>query len=211
MTPNSNATIYGACQVGDIETIKNFLNSNSSNAGFTARKDMMLMHAVKHDQIKLINFMLETFKLSHNEKKIIPNVANFAISNNKLKVFESIIENFFNDESLIDTLEKGKTLRIASSIGNLDAIKYILNNDNLKKYVNIHVNDDAIFREAFEAKQKHVLHYFIFDLNIEITSNIKNMIDIDSEIAHMFELRSINKDLNNDLNNNSSILKKLKV
>jgi hypothetical protein len=212
MTPNSDATIYRACQIGDIKTINEFLNSNEFLNGSTMiQSDVMVIYTIKNEKLEALTFLLHKFQLHYRNSKMVRKASNFSISANSFKSFQSIAENFSNNVDLICNLKDGNTLIKASRFGQLEIIKYILNTDFLNKHVDIHVNDDAIFRAALEAKQVDILRYFIFDLNIEITPNIKRMIDINSDISNMFELRNINKSLNNELNNNSAITKKLKV
>src|SRR5579875_2680345 len=183
MTPNSDSIIYRACHAGDIKTINEFFSSDKFINGTTIiQSDVMVIHTIKKEKLDALNFLLNKFQLHYGNTEMVQKAINFSISANSLKSFKLITENFLNDVDLIDNLKNGNTLRIASRIGQLDTIKYILNNKFLKKHVNIHINGDAIFREALEAKQFDAIKYFIFDLNIEITHDINRMINANPNI-----------------------------
>lgn len=208
MEPISLSIIYQACQIGDIETIKKFLNSDGFSHDFIARKDVMLMHSIKNERLELINFLLKNFK---NDKNVIKMASTFAISINNLKVFKSIAESFSTDEYFVENLENGHILSIATKVGNLDLVKYILETDYLNKYIHIHLIQNSIFKEAIESNHLDVLRYFIFDFNINLTPTIAKLIEFHPNIESMFELRHINKDLKDKLNKNNNTNRKLKV
>lgn len=100
----------------------------------------------------------------------------------------------------------------------LDKMKHMFNSINMKIYPNVHFDNDLPFKRLIDAKTSdfEVVDYLIFEKNIEMTQNIKNMLNVANNeyseiVKNKFILRDINKLLNADLIDNKIKVKKVKI
>lgn len=105
--------------------------------------------------------------------------------------------------------------RTACKKDNIEVVKFLLFSPRIQDHVEIHTQGDAGFRLAIAQESLNVLKYFIFDLNIQRTVHIEQHLkdNPNSEAIRLFELRSLNNDLNTDLPlvNVGSVDKRLKL
>jgi uncharacterized protein YozE (UPF0346 family) len=101
----------------------------------------------------------------------------------------------------------GMPLRTAFLKKNFELAHYLLTSSELKEHANIHISNDDIFRTAFFKKHNDVLECLVFTYEIERTKNIDSLITKHTDtygsssdyVEKLFRIRSLNKDLNNEL------------
>jgi ankyrin repeat protein len=86
----------------------------------------------------------------------------------------------------------------------LEVVKYLLSSPEVVKKPDIHLNEDETFIYCTKYKLYDIVNYLIFDLNIEKTEYIKTYLtnNPDEKINSWFNLRDLNKELNESLNTN---------
>lgn len=94
------------------------------------------------------------------------------------------------DDKLINCCSKGQ----------LEKAQYLLRSDDLKIHANIHAQKDAAFLRAYINAHNKIINYFIFDLNIEKTLEIEEIIKKDKLVNKMFESRNLMNTLSERLN-----------
>jgi len=212
MEEYSNSSIYKACEIGDLDYIKSFFEQNENSTNYMKiRKDLMLLHAMKKEKVNIVNYVLNISKNICNDEKAVMLASRFAASNNKLNVLKSIFSSFSDDKHLNENFKDGSILEVAAMIGYMDIVQYLCELSNLKSKIDIHARNDAVFVSTYQNKNFDVLKYFVFDLNIDITSNIQEIIKANKNVAHMFELREINKSLKKELEENKNNSKQIKI
>jgi hypothetical protein len=80
-------------------------------------------------------------------------------------------------------------------------------------HADIHCGKDSPFRNAYFKRYMEIIKFFIFDMNIEKTQYIDEIIINypNKEVLQMFEIRDLNNNLHNELTNNDYQHKKLKL
>jgi ankyrin repeat protein len=125
----------------------------------------------------------------------------------QLDSLKYLFANYSENELLQKNLKEGDILSHACMGGSLDIIKYILNDENLKQHVDIHIYGDNPFKSAYRQGKKNVMEYFIFDLDIELSKDIKEVVETDSDAFKMFSVRELAKSLEQDKPNNKTTRK----
>lgn len=103
-------------------------------------------------------------------------------------------------------------LASASNRGSLDEVKILLTCPEFRFHADIHCGQDSPFRNAYFKQYMGIIKFFIFDMNIERTKHIDEMLVKypNEEVLQMFTKR-FKKELDNELTNNHSQHKKLKL
>jgi hypothetical protein len=166
--------------------------------------------SAKKGYLGITKYLLEQPEVINNKKTEVPvSAALNAINYGKLDTLEYILDNFHDNTVLNRSLKIGTLLSEACKDGELEIVKYLLD----KTKVNIHFNDDLCFKSSYDEDQFEVLRYFIFDLDLEKTGIIKDYMNqiFKPEVGNMFELRDLNKSLNQELTQKSSVNKRAKI
>ena len=90
----------------------------------------------------------------------------------------------------------------ACSKGNLDIVKYLLTSPELKDHANIHADDCAGFRLACHSNHLAVIKFQVFDMNLQLSFEVKRIINSLSnkdEIFNLFDKRDFERKLQNNL------------
>jgi ankyrin repeat protein len=98
----------------------------------------------------------------------------------------------------------------------IDILKYLLTLDNVSKLEDIHASEDLLFKHGIYNDARECISYLIFDMNIEMTDNIKKLLEEPAkeqekfviEIKDMFEKRFLAHSLSEELPNVSLYSKK---
>lgn len=109
--------------------------------------------------------------------------------------------------------KEGEPLSWACENGQLEVVKYLLSSSDLKEHANLHINNDNPFAAAHMNYHDDITNFLIFGCNIERNNNIRRILaeKPDEQIDSWFKLRDLNKELNSDLINHESNLKKPKL
>jgi hypothetical protein len=88
----------------------------------------------------------------------------------------------------------------------VEIIKYLLGSPEVINKPDIHINNDETFIYCTQYKVYDIVNCLIFDLNIEKTNNINEFLTNhpDEKITSWFNLRDLNKELNESLDINES-------
>jgi len=207
-----------ACTIQDnqIETYKFLIDSGfKKHDMFDAYSiNTYLLTICAHDTQNKLEFFKHLFlhpEVRKKEDDFMEQSLRFCAIHGILDIFQYLCENFPNSQSIYRSLVSGATLINAATNDSINIIDYIVNNEKLNQYFNIHIHKDHPFRAAYENKNFEVIKYFIFDLNIDMTSEIKASIKKDSKVLNMFEMRKTNKELKKELDNTKTINRKIKI
>jgi hypothetical protein len=119
------------------------------------------------------------------------------------------------------------------AVGNLDKIKYMLTSPKMHILPDLHMKDDLAFKwllmgiekshnepvsQNFKGVVSHeyieIIDFLIFEYNIEKTLGIEKLLHNENKFAHIlnkFEIRDVNKFLNENLSANQVKARKNKV
>jgi ankyrin repeat protein len=96
----------------------------------------------------------------------------------------------------------------AISRDRLEILKYLLNDPDLPRTYNIHANEDVLFGRGIYQDARDCIKYLIFDFNIEITDNIKKLLENPTPITEKFineiKMMITARELSEELENNGS-------
>jgi hypothetical protein len=206
--------VYLACDNGDLAAVKNFLKTSEFKFSEQLTKETMLMRTIKHENLEVLQFLLEQFKRVKYEE-CIGTASKCAARMGKLSVIKFIFNKFPDDKRLNEQAISNNIMAPAIRAGHLEIVQHVINKDIYKKY--LEQNPEIIekcFLIAYTKKQFTILNYLITDLNITITPYIERFIETSQDVARLFHLKDLNKALNEELPNteqNNISHKKLKV
>jgi hypothetical protein len=163
---------------------------------------------LKYNTPEIFKFLLHYFE---TDEKIFQRTMKYTpmtISRyGQLDNLKYLFANYSDNKYLQDNLKHGDILAHACENGNLNIIKYILSDDQLKRNVDIHIYDELPFKYAYDNNRTNVIEYFIFDLDIELNQHIKNKVEPDSDAFKMFSVRELAKSLEQDKPGNKTTRK----
>jgi hypothetical protein len=105
----------------------------------------------------------------------------------------------------------------ACHVGDLNALKSLLETPKFEKHINVHFNNDLAFKWAIFNKRIEVIEYLIMEYKIDKTETIMEYLNsfkkenISSKAIKLFETIELNDALNKNLIKNQSITKKIKL
>lgn len=94
-------------------------------------------------------------------------------------------------------------LRAAIQNENIKLLDFLLCSPKLKEHSNLHFKNDILFINAVKNNKIKSLYYLIYDYEIKESLYIKKAIKKRPDIQKMFNMRFLNKKLNNNLVNKS--------
>lgn len=206
--------VYEACDKGDLASVKSFLKTVEFKFSDKLTKDTMLTRTIKHENLEVLQFLLEQFKRVKYDE-CIGTASKYAATMGKLSVIKLIFDKFPNDQRLNEQAISNNIVAPAIRVGNLDIVKHIINKDTYKSYLEQNPEIiEKLFLIAYTKKQYVILNYFISDLDIKITPYIERFIEASPDVARLFHLKDLNKSLSEELpitEQNNISNKKLKV
>lgn len=93
----------------------------------------------------------------------------------------------------------------------IEVVKYLLTSPDLKKHADIYAEECKAFVTTYLEDRKEIIEYLIFDYDITLNETIENLIQSEPKIKKMFEVRQLNKKMNNFLKNKSQHIPKGKI
>jgi hypothetical protein len=101
----------------------------------------------------------------------------------------------------------------ACGVGHLDIVKYLFSSNQLKEHANLHSNNDYAIVQACRNGHLDIMSYFIFDLNIEKSTPIKEYLDSSPPLGvnELFEARKMQQELEKELQYNYQKYKRIKL
>jgi hypothetical protein len=227
-----------ACQTGDINFIKEVINSDQVNSITVPIPDKMLMRAAGFGHNDIIEAMLESPYLKEQicESYCLTDALERAFQFGHIKTINLLMQKLhefdqFNQSSLRHNMDKAvergdlnlikhfydkfcteytngsigrEVLREACIYNKLDIVKYVIEHDNQQALDDFNSHHGFIFWTVMENKNWEIARYFIFDLNMpktgDLESHLKSRDKEESEkINNMFNIRELNKNLNEEL------------
>jgi ankyrin repeat protein len=206
--------LYHACFNNKFEIVKCIFESPAARKGFTPLEAIreLIKTTCKKGNLEISKYLLDQPELrdEYNSNSDIPLLSALMSSDcGRLDILKYTLDSFPDNTQLNNALNNGSLINSACDEGRIEIIKYLLDRAKL----DIHFNEEQFFRCAYDNNQFEVLRYFIFDLNLEKTKAIEDYMApvFKTEVANMFELREINKSLNENLPVKSNSTKKPKV
>lgn len=215
-----NEALLDACIDGDLDKVKFLFNSTElkHHADIHYKDNAPLHHACEHNQLHIMQYLLSSPELKEHADihskdgwtlTIACNEGHFEIVKYLLASPDLKEHSRFNADQL------GRAIQLK----NIDIVDYLLNSPNLKKNADIHMDEDSIFKNACEFGDMETLQYLIHEINIERTEAINNYLAkptgrpsrLTHEAKNMFEIKELNKQLNQNLPENSESKKKPKI
>jgi hypothetical protein len=103
---------------------------------------------------------------------------------------------------------------VASGMGRTNIVKFLATSPKLNEKADIHIDNDNAIISAIFSGNNDLIKFFIIDMNIEKTKNIQEAMeefDEDNYAKKLFEMRELNKHLNQTLSISEQPNKKIKI
>lgn len=220
-----------ACQIGKLSIVKKLFNQYKTIPNINIKEDKALKLACNSGNAQLVEYLLESPELKiHSQLEPSKDYGFiYAAQNGNISVIQYLLDSsiLITDEDKIKHNNNNYQALITSiKNADLELMSYLLNHPKIKQYVDIHYNDDLLFRWAIEKVNKEIVSYFIFEVQIEQTSAIKKSLeemcqygkvqkekDDALEVMDMFEKRELKNSLENNLINDvvMNANKKMKI
>lgn len=171
--------------------------------------DLSLTDACREGDLEVVKFLLTSPDLTF--------LANIQESNND-PIFQAcdyghkeIIEYLLASHELKEHADKYFALYLCCEEDKVDLVKFIFEMPGLE--IDIHHENAMAIDLAFSRKAYKVLHYLVFDMDIKRTPRIDTLIQEynSDQVRSWFDLREVNRELNNELINTNTTTKKIKV
>jgi len=219
-TKQLNEAFLDACHEGNLDKVKFLLNSPelNNNANIHYQEDSGIHQACENGHLHILQYLLTSPELKEHADIHSKNDWVLTIACNE--GFLDIVKYLLTSPDLKEHSNfKAEQLDYAIHLENMDIVDYLLNSSDLKEKYNVHIDNDKIFKNSCEFADKKMLHYLIYELNIDRTDEINNYLaepngrpnNLKSEAKNMFEMRDLKKDLNKELPDNNESTKKLKL
>lgn len=220
---NLNRELYKATQVGDLNYVKYLLTSSKLqfHADPNLNDNRCLKYACQFGHLNIVKYLLNDSNIQLNTpiKTLTTDCVFKAADNNQVAILdyfrnEARVNIPYSEEDLIQ--ENLIILERVCVFGFLETVDYILKNPNVKNYVLDEKTLFRLFESSIYTSNHDLIKYFIFELNLEKSESVNQLLDELSEhqknaIERLFELRTINKSLNNHLEHNQNHTKKTKL
>lgn len=170
--------------------------------------------ACEKGSVEVLDYLLNSKEIKLNAK--IDSDAMFyrACSKNQVNILEYLFKHPKVEQDRDFGIRSGELLQSACAYSDLNTIKFIFNYPEFKDKINIHVKDDILLETLIIDNRIDVIKYFIFDLNIEKTEDIKKLLrtTTTNEVEKMFQARELKGELKTELKSNvSSNSKRTKI
>lgn len=220
---NHLAALIRACQQGDLKTVDELFTKKKLRINPMPIQSILTSMAM-YNQVKILNYLLHsrnTKEFQQSIKSLDPILESASIHGNKETVFYLLTLSSSPVYS-ISLNKENIALDYLSQLLHFEVIDLLIKSPLFKEKIDLHTNDDILFVQAFNNKKDDLLDYLIFERQLEKTSEINNFLNNSNlhnqsnpylnQVKHMFEVRDLNKDLENELKvNHSSNQRKIKV
>jgi hypothetical protein len=206
-----------ACRNGYLEVVQYLLNFHKPKMEKFAWSSSMyseyyyfnaLNQACYCSKMDIVQYLINSIDNKQiNISKISENLLNTACVKGDLEMIQYLIKspNINNYYKLNITQSH---LELAYGNNNLDLTKMLLMHKDYNQNIDIHANDDSAFTTAIINTNFDLLNVLIFDYGIKLTTKIKSLLeeyDTDGQIKKLFDMREINKELNDEISTNQEL------
>lgn len=203
------------CETGDLANLKKLLTVYTET-DIKLGNNHGLIKAVVKNHLPVVEYLLDKTDLG-SEPTIYNEQSAYMVAcdQGKIKMIDKLFKNWLShpnqQEANPQVWEYG--FSAAYTAENEKAIKFFLQNPDMKPYANIHLENDNCFINSFKVQRKDLLEMLILELNIEKTPAIQEFLDnpdtrdkfgkqykIDkNEINELFEKRDFKNNIENNL------------
>jgi hypothetical protein len=190
-----------ACQ-GGLETVKFLMPLLDYNPEVIKRS---ISRACMSGKLEIIKYLI-----SEREKKEGSNFdedlnewLKFAGMKGNIKNFEYLLSLGINKDIVLndDNNLFDEIIESCYSNDKFEMIKYLLGHKEIKGYINIHKDNDSLFKYFCEGHNDEIIKFLIIDLHIEKTKEIEKFLieNPNKHVKNLFEKRDIKIDLDKEL------------
>lgn len=219
LSESLNSALQYACMYGHLNIVKYLLTSPNLKLkpNIHANCDDALFHACSSGYLDIVEYLLDSPELTEHSS-ILPRFLPITAKHGNLDIVKYLFNH--SNGSIKEQLYSNINVAFvdACESGQLDIVKFLLNSNELSKNADLHYNKDSAFESAFYYHQTNVLEYLILDLYIEKNDNINTFLNSASNhqlvsiVNKLFNLRELNKELNEDLiKNDINDVKRIKI
>lgn len=170
--------IYSACEKGDVDFIKKFLESDLFKKSNQVSVHKMLLHSSMKNQFGIIKCIWESNEARYDfqPKDEIKELVKTACKNGSLDIVTYLLEqpDFNRDDSEIPFVG----ILFASSYGNLNIIQYILKNFTNSSVLTMGLENGSVLDAACEEGRLNVVKYFFESPEVKIKFKLQDKDDL---------------------------------
>lgn len=185
-----------ACENGNIKLVKKMLFEKK-----IFDIDNFLLIYSNGFNLAYINNNIEIYELLKSKlielkiEEIYP-IFNKSIEQNNMDLIKYFLESDKKDWQLLHLIGHQTAQFIyACDKNQIKVIDFLLTSNLLENNINVHVEEDYAFKNAYKKQDKDLLNYLIFDYKIEKTPLIIEIIKRDIEIDRLFYASELNNKL----------------
>lgn len=214
---STNQMLMLGCMKNQPGIVKCIFESNEARKGIDILKEIreLVKITCEKGNFELTKYLLERPELKdENADSEAPLMAAlYCCSCGHLEILKYILSSFPDEPLISRGLQNGNLLVAACEDGHIEVVKYLLESSKLQINFELEGNQYKLFTSAYDNNQFEVLRYFIVDLDWKKTDSIKEYMakKFKPEVDNLFNMRELNKYLNEELNDNLPHNKKLKV
>ena len=208
-----------ACKLGDISTVKSIVEAFSSAASIKEIKDLITTGvgvSCLGGKLEVIDYLLVQNKFSEYIDIENSYFLEHACMASQLETVKYLLTNGNLKEHCDIHLNNDSAVTTAAYNYNFDVICYLLKSPDLKTHANLYVEDGQLLRLACIKKKFELIDFLLLECDMELNEELVDYIQIPHRegfkyAASVYHSRELQKQLENNLENNTKILSKNKV
>jgi hypothetical protein len=211
-----------ACQVGNLNKVVKLLTKKQLRIN-PIPVESILTSAIMHGQVDIINYLLTSSNAKEFQKpdlRMAKLLESAAIHGQKEVITYFLLSD--TDKYKMPQSKENIVLDYLSQLLHFDIIDSLIKSPLFSDKIDLLTNNDILFVQLYNNRKDDFLDYLIFERKLEKTQAIEIFLNNSQlnrqdnpylkQIKHMFEVRDLNNDLNNELKTNiGNSTKKIKV
>jgi hypothetical protein len=215
--------VMAACQNGDLKKIDKLFKKKTLRINPLPIQSI-LSSASMYGRVDIMNYLLtsENTQQFQQPEVSLDRSLEWASINNQIDLIKYLLTLPNTIKNHISNNKENKVLDNLAQMLHFDSINFFINSALFKDKMDLHTNKDILFIQAYNNRKDEFLEYLIFDRKLEATKDITEFLNNPQlhkqndpyliHIKHMFEVRNLSQDLNNELKHNiGSERKKIKI
>lgn len=195
--------VYRACEQGNLALIKRLLEDKELNIDIHYTEDCFLCTAALYGHLEVVKYLLNspTLKENCNINDYDGKAFIYACGEQKVEIVKYLLTSHDLKEKLNLNKILVNAMRLACQKDNVELADCLINVPELEKQIDIHQEQDAIFKNALESRARKVIQFLIFDKKIEKTQYIEKLLNEkpNVEVEKWFSLKELNNKLTTKL------------